>query len=240
MNRHGGARGTLLLAAAALSGTMCRSPLNHSGVQCATDDDCASLGNHPYCLNSVCVPSGLQPEMCFFVDPPKAIPVAQADFLNACSPDTCLSFSTPFDSGAMLRTPPPVSPPVVAPGASPTSVCKDLVPAGKQIAYITGSSNFAALLQDLSPVIVDKTNIVPVFRTTSSCTGVRSMNPDEPDLRDGPLHQGSDDRHRHLRTDIPRRRHARGELSPRFRRRLRRPRRVGNRPGHLRRAGEST
>jgi hypothetical protein len=136
------------------------------------------LGNHPYCLNSACVPSGLQPDMCFFVDPPKAIPMAQADFLNACSPDTCLSFSTPFDSGAMLRTPPPVSAPVVAPSASPTSTCKDLVPPGKQVLYITGSSNLAALLQELSPVIVNALNIVPVLRTTSSCTGVRSMNPE--------------------------------------------------------------
>ena len=181
MNRLGGAWGTLVLAAAALSATTCNKlPLVHSGVHCTTDDDCASLGNHPYCVNSLCVPSGLQPNMCFFVDPPNTIPMAQADFLNACGPNECLTFSTAFDSGAMLKTPPPVSPPLVAPSASPTSLCRDLVPPGKQILYITGSSNFAALLQDLSLVIVNRSNIVPVFRTTSSCTGVRSMNPTSP------------------------------------------------------------
>ena len=180
MNRLGGAKGTLVLAAAALSAMTCKSALNHSGFPCRTDDDCASLGNHPYCINSACVPSGLQPDMCFFVDPPRAIPMAQADFLNACSPDTCLSFSTPFDSGAMLRTPPVVSAAVVAPAAIPTSTCRDLVPPGKQVMYISGSSNFAALLQELAPVIVNTINIVRVFRTTSSCTGVRSMNPDSP------------------------------------------------------------
>ncbi len=45
------------------------------------------------------------------------------------------------------------------------------------ILYITGSSNFAPLLQELSQVIVKTINIVPVFRTTTSCSGVRSMNP---------------------------------------------------------------
>ena len=105
--------------------------------------------------------------------------MAEADFLNACSPDTCLSFSTPFDSGAMLRTPPVVAGALVA-RASATSMCKDLVPLGKQVMYIAGSSDFAALLQELAPVIVNTINIVPVFQTTSSCTGVRSMNPESP------------------------------------------------------------
>jgi len=54
------------------------------------------------------------------------------------------------------------------------------VPSGKQILYITGSSNFAPLLGELSQVIVNSVSIVPVFRTTTSCTGVKSMNMNSP------------------------------------------------------------
>ena len=187
MNGRGGARGTLLLAAAALSGMTCQRSVG----QCRTDNDCASMGNHPYCVDSLCVVSGLQPKMCFFVNPPEAVPITESDFLNACSPnallpgandpvDGCLTFSTPFDSGAMLRMPPSPPPPSTASSAMPTSLCSDLLPPGKQIVYITGSSNFAPLLQGLSQVVVNKINIVPVFRTTTSCTGVRSMNPLSP------------------------------------------------------------
>jgi len=186
MNRMGGARGTLLLVAVALSGITCK----HSG-QCTTDDDCASMGNHPYCVKSLCVPSGLQPKMCLFVNPPEAIPMSETDFLNACSlnallpgandpVDGCLMFSTPFDSGAMLRVPPPTPAPSTVASAMPTSRCADLLAPGKQLLYITGSSNFPPLLQELSPIIVNKIGLVPVFRTTSSCTGVRSMNPASP------------------------------------------------------------
>ena len=59
-------------------------------------------------------------------------------------------------------------------------MCTDLVPPGKQILYISGSSNFPPLLQELAQVIVTSINIVPVFRTTTSCTGVHSMNPMSP------------------------------------------------------------
>ena len=58
-------------------------------------------------------------------------------------------------------------------------MCKD-VAAGKPILYISGSSNFAPLLQELAEIIVNESGIMPVFRTTTSCTGVKSMNPTSP------------------------------------------------------------
>jgi len=178
--------GTLLVAAMAMSGTTCTLVLDHNAVQCKTSDDCVHLGNHPLCQNGLCVPSRLQPNMCFLVDPP-TIPTIQTQFLNACSTNamaggsdpvgSCLTFTTKFDDGAMIKAPP--APPSNAPKlpAAPTVMCSNLVPQGKQILYISGSSNFAPLLQELSQVIVNTISIVPVFRTTTSCTGVKSMNP---------------------------------------------------------------
>jgi ABC-type phosphate transport system substrate-binding protein len=185
MIRYCGTKGTLLVAAMALSGTTCTLALDHSAVQCRTDADCIPFHYHPRCTNSVCVPSQLQPEMCTVVNPPSVIPQTQLDFLNGCSPNAmldgnpggaCLSFTQVFDPDAAIKPPPAPSVTMNPAPAVPTSMCKDLVAPDQQILYITGSSNFAPLLQELAQVIVKSINIVPVFRTTTSCTGVRSMN----------------------------------------------------------------
>ncbi len=186
MNWLRGTKGTLLVAAMAMLGTTCTLTLDHSAVQCKTSDDCVTLGIYPLCQKGLCVPSGLQPNKCFLINPPK-VPTQETDFLNACSTNAmlavtndntdsiCLSFTTKPDDGAMLKTPP--TPQVNAPKlpTAPTAMCKDLA-GGKSILYISGSSNFAPLLQELSQVIVTSINTVPVFRTTTSCTGVKSMN----------------------------------------------------------------
>jgi len=190
MNRLRGTMGTLLVAAMATAVTTCTLLLDHSAVQCKTDDDCIKLGTYPTCQQGLCKPSGLQPSQCFMISPP-AIPASENDFLNSCSHNamlqvtndpasSCLTFTTPFDDGGMIKPPP--APPATTPKlpAAPASTCASLVPAGKQILYISGSSNFAPLLQELSQVIVNTINIVPVFRTTTSCTGVKSMNPNSP------------------------------------------------------------
>jgi hypothetical protein len=179
--------GTLLIAAMAMSGTTCTMLLDHNAVQCKSENDCVHLGNHPLCQNGLCVPSRLQPDGCFLVNPP-TVPMTQPDFLNACSVNamqaglsdpvgSCLTFGTKFDPGATTNTPPMTPTNATKLATAPTSLCTSLVPAGKQILYISGSSNFAPLLQELSQVIVNTISIVPVFRTTQSCIGVKSMNP---------------------------------------------------------------
>ena len=187
MNRFRATMGMLLVAAMAMSTTTCTLLLDHNAVQCKTSDDCVHLGNHPICQNGLCVPSRLQPNMCFLVDPP-TVPTMQTQFLNACSTNamqaglndpvgSCLTFTTAFDPGAMISPPPTTMPNAAKPATPPTALCSSLVPPGKQILYVTGSSNFAPLLQELSQVIVNSISIVPVFRTTLSCIGVKSMNP---------------------------------------------------------------
>jgi hypothetical protein len=187
--------GTLLVAAMAMSTTTCTLLLDHNAVQCKTSDDCAHLAtNHPLCQNGLCVPSRLQPNQCFLVDPP-TVPTMEKDFLNSCSTNamqaglndpvgSCLTFTTKFDPGAMISPPPTTMPNAAKPATPPTALCTSLVPAGKQILYITGSSNFAPLLQELSQVIVNSISIVPVFRTTLSCVGVKSMNMMSPTYAD--------------------------------------------------------
>ena len=189
MNWLRGTKGTLLLAAVAMAGTTCTLLLDHNATQCKTDDDCNKLGTYPICNKGLCVPSGLQPAGCFPVKPGGTVPTTQHEFLNACSVNamlagsgdavgSCLTFTTTPDDGAVLKTPQnPAVNPTTLPDPAPTLFCKDMVPAGKQILYLSGSSNFPPLLQELAQVIVNSINIVPVFRTTTSCTGVKSMNP---------------------------------------------------------------
>jgi hypothetical protein len=45
------------------------------------------------------------------------------------------------------------------------------------VVYMTGSSNFPPLLTKLSPIIKGLNGQTPVFKTTDSCTGARSMYP---------------------------------------------------------------
>ncbi len=187
-----GTTGTLLLAALAMSGTTCTLLLDHNAVQCTKNADCNHLdGHHPFCEKGLCVSSRFQPDQCFLPIPPAKGPTLQTDFLNACSvnamppgpdddPNGCGTFTADLGDGGMLKPPPPPTTTTPTLPSAPTMLCSDLVPTGKQILYLTGSSNFPPLLQELQQVIVGRFGIVPVFRTTTSCLGVKALNPMNP------------------------------------------------------------
>jgi hypothetical protein len=186
MNWLRGTKGALLVAAMTAMGTTCTLLIDHSKVQCRNDADCVHFGYHPSCQNSFCVSLRNQPKDCFPISPPNFVPTIQSQFLNACSPNAmlpnsdtpiegCLSFTNPIDAGGIVVPPTTPTTASVAPTV-PTSQCKEMLLPGKSILYMTGSSNFPPLLQELARVIVNTSNIVPVFRTSTSCGGVRSMN----------------------------------------------------------------
>jgi hypothetical protein len=178
----------------------CTALLDRNPVQCQTDADCEHFAGHPYCRDSVCVRSYLQPKDCFLAtstQPPRTLP----EFLNQCSlnylPDptgtTCLSFDNcgrvapscggASDAGIMG---PPAAPAPEGGTPSPDAGTVDagaLPPnceaaAGGPVIYLTGSSNFPPLLKKLAPIIHDLTGFTPVWKTTDSCTGASSMYPD--------------------------------------------------------------
>lgn len=170
----------------------CTRLLDHQRAQCHNDDDCQVFSYHPFCNKTtlVCEPSGLAPEHCFYSTPTHP-PVEPLDFLNRCthtflpggpqSPlGACLTFDRGIDEGATITDPPPPAPPPPIDRTAPVGACAKLAPPGKTVIYITGSSNFQPLLQELAEVVVEESNLIPVFRITTSCTGVRSMNSKSP------------------------------------------------------------
>src|SRR5215471_364221 len=187
------ARTRLGLLALSMVIAACTPLLDRDPAQCRTDADCAHFGGHPYCRDSVCVSSGLMPLGCFFATATHQ-PIEQEDFLNQCgttylrgeSPGQCLTFPPVSGADATLRDPPDA-------GARPSSTNGDAgtvsadggtvsadypscneVTQGRAL-YMTGSSNFPPLLQRLTPIILNDINRTPVFLTTNSCRGVRSM-----------------------------------------------------------------
>jgi hypothetical protein len=179
---------TVVVTMVALSGTSCTKLLDHSAVQCRTAADCEHFKNRPICDmdRGECIPSGIQPPTCFLATPMKPL-VNPEDFLNQCStnallPDpgdplaSCLGYNGQMDPGATIKVPPPAIAPPASKAAVPTVMCTDLADAaGKTIMYMTGSSNFPPLLAELN-TIIGQTGIAPVFVTTTSCQGTRSMN----------------------------------------------------------------
>lgn len=189
------------LAALACLGTACSLLVDRSVKQCQNDDDCESKfphHGHPTCQSQVCVSLEYAPADCFLSTPARP-PRAPEDFLNACSTtylpdpgranDQCLSFDNvdagigPGDGGPSVLNAPPTPDGGAATGAGTAStdagtppLCKDQGLGGGVI-YLSGSSNFLALLAKIAPTIIAKTGRVPVFRTTDSCTGARSMYP---------------------------------------------------------------
>jgi ABC-type phosphate transport system substrate-binding protein len=168
-----------------LCGAGCSWLIDHSAVQCRTDADCEHFQHHPYCQDSLCVPSGLGPAQCFFATPDNP-PTTPEEYLNQCSDSflpgsrdnplgECLSFARPVDPGAGVKDPPVATAPPAKPATAPTAFCKDLAPGGS-VLYLSGSSNFQPLLKELAPAVVQKAGVMPVFRITTSCTGIRSMN----------------------------------------------------------------
>lgn len=71
-------------AAATLSG--CSFIVEQRAVQCQTDADCAGFAPHPYCIEGVCVESGLGPQGCFY-----GKPASDTEYLNQCSTG-CIGF----------------------------------------------------------------------------------------------------------------------------------------------------
>jgi hypothetical protein len=82
------------LVLAALCGSSCSLLVEQRVVQCATDDDCTKFAPHPYCVEGVCVESGLGPAGCTV-----KVPASDADFLRACTTSSCI----PFDNCARLQ-----------------------------------------------------------------------------------------------------------------------------------------
>jgi hypothetical protein len=169
----------LLLASAA-----CTVLLDKTDTQCKTDDDCARYGGHPFCQGGVCVASGLGPAGCFY-----GAPSQPSDFLNQCSAASCASFDDCSQIGtcdaAAAMTAPLVPPPPAEAGSSQGAApsdggapvmpsCVDPSNGRSQAIYLTGSSNFPPLLAKLAPLLV-ATGFTPVFQTTSSCNGVKSV-----------------------------------------------------------------
>src|SRR3954468_1125230 len=71
-----------------LAGTgSCTRLIDHSAVRCQTDDDCLHFSPyHPYCRDSVCIASGLNPAGCYYPKEKAALKTAaNDDFLNQCT-----------------------------------------------------------------------------------------------------------------------------------------------------------
>jgi hypothetical protein len=175
----------------------CSFLLDRSTSQCQVDADCARFAFLPYCVSGACEPSGMGPAPDCFV----GVPVTQAEFHNQCSTGflppgasggACLSFDDCARLGVCDGSVPPlVAPPALAPtgDAGATTIaqpatsalpsCAAQATAGG-IVYITGSSNFPAVLQRMAPTILKGTGNanpgpMPIFLTTSSCTATRAM-----------------------------------------------------------------
>ncbi len=71
-------------ALVALSG--CSLIVEQRKVQCSTDADCVAFAPHPFCIEGVCVESGLGPAGCFVGEASSDL-----DYLNRCSTG-CIEF----------------------------------------------------------------------------------------------------------------------------------------------------
>jgi hypothetical protein len=104
---RGGPAALLALAFAALAGA-CSVLVEDQTDQCAIDADCEEFGNHPYCIDGICVESGLGPPGCFLGEP-----ATNEQFQNQCTSSQC----EPFDNCTRLglcsgsQLPPLVPPP---------------------------------------------------------------------------------------------------------------------------------
>jgi hypothetical protein len=165
----------------------CTQVLDQRARQCKVDADCEVFKLHPHCNDEgVCVSSGFQ-DKCFPATPSNP-PTTREQFLNACTinytlsttADLCEAPARATDPDGGLKPPPPVVPTTIAnttPPPVPTVYCKDMAPPGGSVIYMSGSSNFKPLLTKLAPFIVSELKLTPIFKVTTSCTGVRSMDP---------------------------------------------------------------
>jgi hypothetical protein len=163
----------------------CSLVVDHGSTQCKTDADCASFGSHPYCMNGVCVPSGLGPAGCFY-----GTPQQQSDYANACTTAQCEPFDDCgriglCDAGGgmpdMLATPVNLgaAPPPVNSETLPSILCAD--PSRPNLIYVTGSTNFPPLLQAVAPLLAaNNPPYTAVFLPQTSCKGAASMFDPDP------------------------------------------------------------
>jgi len=167
-----------LLVIALLLASGCSLLTDHGATQCRTDADCAALGNHPYCMNGVCVPSGLGPPGCFYGQPS-----APSEFANACTTAECV----PFDNcarlglcgdGGLPSLAPPAdlgsAPPPVNTEVMPVENCVD--PSRPNLIFVTGSTNFPPLLAAVAPILAKgNPSYTIVFQPQTSCKGAASI-----------------------------------------------------------------
>ena len=171
------------LSAALLSFTSaCSVMVDRSGVQCATDADCAKFETgataYAVCSQGVCVNSGLGPKGCF-----GGAPTTNVQYLNACT----TAQSAPYDNcaklglcspGFLLPDPtPPQSAGIVTatikPVAPPTQRCAD---SGPNVIYMAGTSDFGPLLAQVTPLLMAESPAYrAVFMPGTSCGGVSAV-----------------------------------------------------------------
>jgi len=169
-----------------MTSAACTALLDRDATQCQADGDCVHFGSHPYCRGGVCVSSGLGPANCF-----TGTPQQPQDFMNQCSTAQCVPFDNCQHLGmcgpdssepdAALVPPPTAdagsSSPATADGGDggiTLASCVDPSSGRSQVVYLTGSSNFPPLLAKLAPLII-ATGFTPVYKVSSSCTGVKAV-----------------------------------------------------------------
>ncbi len=155
----------------------CSFLVDRGETQCTTDADCVGYGGHPYCVDRVCVPSGLGPEGCV-----TGAPQSQGDYLNACSTAACVPFDNCERLGlcaADTAAPPTMDPsnaaipPLVNPVTAPTHPCSE---GGANLIYMYGTSDFAPMLRAVQPLLSAGTpRYRAVYQNASSCAGVISV-----------------------------------------------------------------
>jgi hypothetical protein len=170
-----------------LTASACTPVLDQTATQCRVDSDCDRFGRHPHCTQEgICKSSGFQ-ENCFLATPSNP-PTTREQFLNQCTINyTTSTIADLFESPAKVAEPQLIDPPTLVPPMPsnmpppvPTVNCRDMAPPGGSVLFMSGSSNFKPLLTKLAPYIVAEKNLTPVFKVTTSCSGVRSMDPRYP------------------------------------------------------------
>jgi hypothetical protein len=170
---------TCLALGTALTG--CTFLLDKETTQCTVDADCEKFSGHPSCQEGLCVASGLGPEGCVATKP-----VAQSDYLNACSTakyaafDNCGRLGLCGSSATSL--PPavdpsnPAIPPLINMVAMPAVSCSANLPPGGQVIYMFGAADFAPLLLAAQKSLHQDGQLFrAVFQNASSCAGVSSV-----------------------------------------------------------------
>jgi ABC-type phosphate transport system substrate-binding protein len=163
----------------------CSALLDHDPNQCKVDADCASFEGNPYCVNHVCVASGLGPPGCF-----SGTPTTPAEFANQCSTAKCEQ----FDNCGRLHLcspsdmePDPIAPPVAdagppppdAPTPPPMPDCVD--PATRNTVVVGGSTAVQPFISIVAPLLAQGTPPFQIaYQPSGSCVGVDGLFSTDP------------------------------------------------------------